>query len=99
MPNWAVALAPVEKLVSARNHHAPPALRALISDLLIIICPCVEGEIIRGALAFTNESLTDVSTLKNPDDGTVLRVLTKDLAASSWILQPEFTCLTEGALT
>lgn len=104
LPNWAVAIAPVEKLASARNHHAPPALRALISDSLIILCPRIDGEIIKGAIpkvsgaiAFTNESLDDVSALKNPDTGEVFTILTKDLAVSSWILQPEFsTFVSEG---
>jgi hypothetical protein len=97
LPNWAVALAPIEKLVSARNHHAPPALRAIISDSLVIICPHVDGEIIRGALAFTNEFLPDVSTLKNPDTDEILTIITKNIAASSWILQPEFTAFVSEA--
>lgn len=91
LPNWAVALAPIEKLVSTRNHHAPPAVRAIISDSLIILCPYIDGEIVKGAIAFTNESLPDISMLKNPDTGEILSVGTKDLPASSWILQPEFT--------
>jgi hypothetical protein len=97
LPNWVVALAPIEKLVAARTHHAPPELRALIGEELIVLCPSIEGGIIKGAIAITGEDLPDISILKNPDTSEIYSVMTKDLPPISWILQCEFNAFVTTA--
>jgi hypothetical protein len=93
LPNWVVAIAPIDKLKSVQDDTRVIAPRAWVGDGVVLMLPRVDGETVRFGIGFQDlpENFPGGTVVVRDVDSGEERAIALDGGGAEWILDGEVT--------
>ena len=98
LPNWAVAIAPIDKLKSVQDDTRVIAPRAWVGDGVVLMLPRVDSEVVKFSLGFQDlpENFQRSNVIVRDVDSGEERAIALSGGGAKWILDGEVFLATKG---